>query len=80
MNGNPVKWAPENPNAKIDVEVVGSDPQNDPGFIWLERCQGDCDIDDHCKPGLFCYQVNKAVPAYPGCNNPDGEKFFSSSC
>lgn len=72
VNGSPIQWTPESPNAKIDLDDKGSTPAVE--FLPLQRCQGDCDIDDHCAPGLFCYQVNKggSEQEVPGCNNPTG--------
>ena len=70
VNGSPIQWTPESPNAKIDLEKLGDNPAEED--LPLQRCQGDCDIDDHCAPGLFCYQVNKGGSEFPGCNNPTG--------
>ena len=70
INGSPIQWTPESPNAKIDLDYLGGTPAVE--NLPLQRCQGDCDIDDHCAPGLFCYQVNKGGSEFPGCNNPTG--------
>lgn len=34
--------------------------------IQLERCEGDCDSDDECGPGLKCFE-RSAWEAVPGC-------------
>lgn len=69
VNGEEIKWTPQNPNPVTDVVEVDGNPQNNAGFEGLARCQGDCDIDDHCVAGLFCHQVDKST-SHPGCNNP----------
>lgn len=70
VNGNLITWTPDSPNTKIDLDYIAGNPSTE--FLPLQRCQGDCDIDDHCAPGLFCYQVNKGGSEFPGCNNPTG--------
>ena len=72
VNGGVQKWTSPNTNPVIDLNYVSSNPQNDPAFEYLDRCSGDCDIDDHCAPGLFCFHVNKGGSVFPGCNNPTG--------
>ncbi len=72
VNDEAVKWTSPNANPIIDLDYINSNPQDSVGFEPMSRCQGDCDIDDHCAPGLFCFQVNKGGSAFPGCNNPDG--------
>ena len=32
----------------------------------LQRCEGDCDIDDECDDGLFCMHNNN-YESVPGC-------------
>ena len=75
VNGQLAKFPQTNANQPIDLEYVGGDPQNDAGFVALTRCQGDCDNDDHCAAGLFCFQVNKGDSAFPGCNNLAGSDY-----
>lgn len=74
VNGEEMKWTHPNANLNIDLDYIGRNPQSDAGFEGLTRCQGDCDIDDHCAAGLFCFQVNKAT-SFPGCNNADDSDF-----
>lgn len=75
VNGVEVKWPPPNANPIINLNYIGGDPQTNAGFTFLTRCQGDCDIDEHCAPGLFCLQVNKGGSAFPGCNTTSGSDF-----
>eukprot|EP00534_Pseudo-nitzschia_fraudulenta_P011578 CAMPEP_0201205640 /NCGR_PEP_ID=MMETSP0851-20130426/171277_1 /ASSEMBLY_ACC=CAM_ASM_000631 /TAXON_ID=183588 /ORGANISM="Pseudo-nitzschia fraudulenta, Strain WWA7" /LENGTH=270 /DNA_ID=CAMNT_0047493905 /DNA_START=94 /DNA_END=907 /DNA_ORIENTATION=+ len=42
----------------------------------LGQCQGDCDVDEHCKGRLICFHRQGSEPV-PGCKG--GEKDFSSS-
>lgn len=72
VNDEVVEWTGPDANPPIDLDYISSNPQNDVGFEPMTRCQGDCDIDEHCAAGLFCFQVNKGGSAIPGCNNPDG--------
>jgi hypothetical protein len=75
VNEEEVKWTSPNANPIINLEYIKGDPQNDAGFEFLTRCQGDCDIDDHCAPGLFCFQVNRGGSVIPGCNGTHGSDF-----
>ena len=69
VNDEVVKWSSPNANPLIDLDYISSNPQDADGFEPMTRCQGDCDIDDNCAAGLFCFQVNKRGSAIPGCNN-----------
>jgi hypothetical protein len=42
-------------------------------------CQGDCDSDDDCQPGLVCY-FREANGAVPGCIGGDGDSSRSDYC
>ena len=75
VNDQQIKWTSPTANPTIDLEYISGDPQNDVDFVALTRCQGDCDIDDHCAAGLFCFQVNKGGSAFPGCNNLSSADF-----
>jgi hypothetical protein len=48
----------------VPVEDFGGDP--DPTNFPLQLCQGDCDFDEDCAPGLIC-QLREAFEAVPGC-------------
>jgi len=54
----------------------GSDTINDLGQEYCDthtcnRCQGDCDQDDHCSNSLRCFQRSGNEPV-PGCKGGDG--------
>jgi hypothetical protein len=39
----------------------------------LGLCEGDCDNDNHCEPGLVCFQRSAGQPV-PGCRGFDGSR------
>ena len=39
----------------------------------LKLCQGDCDSNDDCQPGLICFQRNGTEPV-PGCSGTDSTR------
>ena len=45
------------------IQSFGADPTD---HYPLGLCQGDCDDDSQCQPGLICYQRNSGDPI-PGC-------------
>lgn len=68
VNGQLTKFTNPDANQPISLDLLGGSPQLDPDFVELTRCQGDCDSDDHCAAGLFCFQVSEDTDI-PGCNN-----------
>ena len=75
VNDEEIKWTSSNANPIIDLDYISGNPQGAVGFEPMSRCQGDCDIDDHCAAGLFCFQVNKGGSAFPGCNGASSSDF-----
>jgi uncharacterized protein (DUF1501 family) len=69
VNGGEVTRTLTNPNPEIPVNNIASNPGSE--FMPLQRCDGDCDNDDHCDNGLFCHQVN-GLEAVPGCSGNSG--------
>ncbi|CAB9500538.1 chromosome segregation ATPase-like protein [Seminavis robusta] len=56
----------------LEIFPVGRDPS-----VPLGLCEGDCDDDGGCIPGLICFQRRDAEPV-PGCTFPaDGNRFRS---
>lgn len=53
-----------NPDSLPALITYGSSPPA--SRLPLGRCEGDCDVDDHCSPGLVCFQRNENEPV-PGC-------------
>ena len=52
----------------------------DPSEIFpLDRCQGDCDSDSECLPGLICYQ-RVAFEAVPGCFGAEQDSSRTDYC
>eukprot|EP00980_Cylindrotheca_fusiformis_P000754 scaffold175_cov153-Cylindrotheca_fusiformis.AAC.6 len=47
----------------IPIVLVGVDPPN-----ILGLCEGDCDRDGDCKPGLKCFQRVQSFSPVPGCS------------
>lgn len=62
MNSEEVLRQPSNPS--IPINDLGSNPG--PEHMPLQRCEGDCDNDDHCSDGLYCMQ-NNGYEELPSC-------------
>mmetsp|Transcript_15497 Transcript_15497/g.25118 ORF Transcript_15497/g.25118 Transcript_15497/m.25118 type:complete len:199 (+) Transcript_15497:77-673(+) len=58
------------------IEAFGANPTN---RYPLDRCQGDCDVDAHCKNGLVCFQ-RKGHEAVPGCSGGTSDSSRSDYC
>jgi len=57
----------------VRASIVGND---DDSWFPLGLCQGDCDSDDDCQDGLYCFQRN-AGEDIPGCRGiPDTASDF----
>lgn len=65
MNAQEVVRQLVNPNSVVSFVNVASDPNSTQ--LPLQRCGGDCDVNTHCMPGLFCQQ-NNGLERVPGCN------------
>ena len=53
------------PHDLIPLKYVGIHPLP-PSVLPLQECEGDCQTNDDCGPGLICLQRNKGDPI-PGC-------------
>lgn len=61
-----------------EVERVGND--GSPSSVFpLGECQGDCDDDDDCDYGLFCYQRSNN-DAVPGCAGGSSDRSDTDYC
>lgn len=69
MNNQEVLQQLTNANVPNVTNSIGGSPSTYP----LDRCDGDCDSDDHCMPGLFCQQ-NSGYETVPGCINDGSQK------
>ncbi len=57
------------------VTIVGWSPSD-----LLNECEGDCDEDTDCSPGLVCFQRNRANVNVPGCLGGDLDKSLTDYC
>jgi len=46
----------------------------------LEMCKGDCDSDDHCGPGLYCFQRHAGGDPVPGCLGGEDDQSTADYC
>ena len=46
----------------------------------LGLCQGDCDIDADCGPGMYCFQRNAIRQEVPGCSGGDQDLTLVDYC
>lgn len=51
----------------------------EPGFL-LDNCEGDCDEDSDCLPGLKCFSRETAGAAVPGCFGGDEDSTLTDYC
>jgi hypothetical protein len=60
----------------VNVKIIGADPTDE---YPLARCQGDCDIDDHCEAELVCHQRDPFDPV-PGCSGGTSSSSRTDYC
>jgi hypothetical protein len=65
----------DDPLAPLNLVSLGWSPINK-----LDRCNGDCDVDDDCKPGLICFERNGFFEAVPGCIGGELDASFTDYC
>jgi hypothetical protein len=59
-----------------EVEQLSLPPLVDKGkdpTVVLEKCEGDCDEDTDCKPGLKCFHRQNGYTFVPGCSGLGGK-------
>ena len=56
------------PNVLKNEKYLGGDP-NIGRLKKLKECEGDCDRDSDCRPGLKCHQRESLKTSTPGCTN-----------
>ncbi|CAJ1930763.1 unnamed protein product [Cylindrotheca closterium] len=66
-----------NPTSFPALVVYGGNPPA--SLLPLGRCEGDCDVDDHCGPGLFCFQRGRNEPV-PGCSGGAADNSRTDYC
>eukprot|EP00980_Cylindrotheca_fusiformis_P006472 scaffold1377_cov126-Cylindrotheca_fusiformis.AAC.17 len=61
-----------------EVSFIGWTPS--PESMPLKLCEGDCDIDQDCGPGLECYQRYDQYEEVPGCSGGDVDDSLADYC
>lgn len=56
-----------NPQNLYRLPLVNKGNNPDTSENKLDRCEGDCDSDSDCKPGLKCFQRSSSNDVPPGC-------------
>mmetsp|Transcript_28487 Transcript_28487/g.77135 ORF Transcript_28487/g.77135 Transcript_28487/m.77135 type:complete len:1149 (+) Transcript_28487:390-3836(+) len=51
----------------------------EPNFL-LDECEGDCDEDDDCMPGLVCFNREASLVAVPGCLGGEQDGTLTDYC
>jgi len=59
------------------IQGLGGEP--DASLFPLHLCQGDCDNDNECAPGLVCFQKD-AYTAVPGCLGGEDDSSLTDYC
>jgi len=76
------------PTERVQVPFVPR-PTGEPKQIWnrgwepnflLGECEGDCDNDDDCIPGLICYSRESAKVSVPGCKGGEEDTTLTDYC
>ena len=57
------------------ISNLGLDPDD-----ILGECEGDCDNDSDCGPGLYCFQRNVINTKVPGCEGGDSDATLTDYC
>jgi hypothetical protein len=60
----------------VAIQAHGADPTD---RYPLARCQGDCDLDSHCRGILICFQRGRYEPV-PGCQGGRNDRTPSDYC
>eukprot|EP00751_Fragilariopsis_kerguelensis_P000500 CAMPEP_0170807906 /NCGR_PEP_ID=MMETSP0733-20121128/33063_1 /TAXON_ID=186038 /ORGANISM="Fragilariopsis kerguelensis, Strain L26-C5" /LENGTH=983 /DNA_ID=CAMNT_0011163205 /DNA_START=740 /DNA_END=3691 /DNA_ORIENTATION=- len=75
--------SPERASPNFDDELVRLNPLSwspPRAQLPLDLCQGDCDIDDDCGPGLVCFQRFTPTTPVPGCVGGDSDASLMDYC
>ena len=73
----PVEFAPvpRPTGAQKQIWNRGWEPQ-----FLLGECEGDCDTDEDCLPGLVCFDRDTANVAVPGCTGGESDRSLTDYC
>jgi len=63
----PTKGPTLSPTDYPEVKYIGNPATN------LGLCEGDCDDDEDCQPGLMCFQRRSGREKVPGCSKTGGD-------
>lgn len=66
---------PRPSGAALQIQNLGWEPP-----VPLGECAGDCDVDEDCGPGMYCYQRNSAYESVPGCLGGDADPSLTDYC
>lgn len=64
------------PYTKGEIKFLGWTPDKP----ILDQCEGDCDKDEHCAPGLLCYNRQGQYDPVPGCDGAELDDSLSDFC
>jgi hypothetical protein len=72
------------PYPSYNPRPVGS-PKNLANLGWspptpLGECEGDCDDDSECAPGLICFERDEKFIAVPGCDGGEDDGSLTDYC
>jgi len=69
-------------HAPGELVHYGKSGENKPnGQLKLGECEGDCDKDVDCQPGLYCYQKDTSDDVPPGCTaGGKGDRMKADYC
>jgi hypothetical protein len=64
------------PFKRGEIKFLGWTPDK----LILDLCEGDCDKDHHCAPGLQCYDRDGQYDPVPGCDGAELDDSLSDFC
>ena len=71
----PVPFVPRPSGPKKEIWNRGWEPK-----FLLGECEGDCDNDDDCLPGLICFSRDTAGVEVPGCLGGEDDRTLTDYC
>jgi hypothetical protein len=75
----PSNMPPPNTTPSTIVPSTQQQPNSSPSEVRIGQCQGDCDADEDCEAGLYCYQ-RAASEAVPGCPGSETDESRTDYC
>lgn len=71
----PIPFVPRPTGPKKEIWNRGWEPN-----FKLGECEGDCDNDTDCKPGLICFNRERSKVAVPGCLGGEDDTSLTDYC